>query len=409
METTLRNADLNQLVTLLREQQAAKYDVVVSADRLAYDDGGLVINDPDNAEITLEGVASRPVRLDPTDLFEDGVADRLVIPRAYLRKLRESAQRVEIDGLATPPDYRSSAALLDLNVNGWLQADPFRKFLVRGFRGADGSGLARALLSDRFAGYDHLDALFAALDGVRQAGVEINVHSGNLTERSMRLTAYSPQLTALAPSLLRNYRSPWDGRDFDQGGRRPGAVGNALGAPGHEYNPKVLGGFDFRNSETGGAALVVQPWLLVEICSNGLTRPLAQWRKVHVGSRLDEGVVTWSVDTQRKNLELVVAQVRDAVSTFLDPTYLARWVDEIETLSGAPVSDPVSTIEHVGRQFGFSEGEQASILDCFIKSGDITAGGVMQAVTAAAQLAETHDRQAAMEDQAMNVLASVAN
>lgn len=401
-DTMLRHGDLNSLVDMLRAQTDVKYDVVVNAAGLRYKDGALVVTDPNQATLSEDGVTAGEVRLDPTDLFEDGIADRLGIPRQYLRRLRETSVPVTVGAYPHDLDVR----LLDANVNGWLQREPGRRFLVRGFHADGMDGIARAFLSDRFNPIDHLDALLAVLQGVRESGAEIEVYSADLSERSMRVTVTSPQAVAMAPIWLGNYRSPFDGR-FDEEGRSPGATGNRLGAPGHEYRPIVHGGFDFRNSETGGGALQIAPWMLVEVCKNGLTRPVDALRKVHLGSRLDEGKIVWAEDTRRKNLDLIMAEARDAVRTFLDPTYVARWVDEIEQASGKPVDDPVATIERVSASVGFTEGEQASILDCFIKSGDLTAGGVLNAVTAAAQGVDSPDRQAEMEDRALDVLHAV--
>ena len=70
------------------------------------------------------------------------------------------------------------------------------------------------------------------------------------------------------------------------------------------------------------------------------------------------------------------------------------------------LNDP-ATIQRVGKTVGFSETEQRSILDFFIASGDLTAGGVMNAATAAAQTVESPHRQAEIEDLALDVLEAV--
>jgi hypothetical protein len=291
-------------------------------------------------------------------------------------------------------------SLLDANVNAWLQADPNRTFLLRGFRtdDPDETGIARALLSDRFAMIDNLDVLLAALAGVREAGVNVDIESANLTERNMRVWINAPEVTALAPILLRNYRSPFEGNGHGQSGLRDEA-GNL---------PVVSAGFEVRNSETGGSAFTIVPKVKVKVCNNGMTITTDQLRQVHLGGRMEEGQINWSEDTQRKAVELVTARTRDAVSTFLNADYVAKIVSQVEETSATPVVDAMATIEHVTKVHGFSEGEAANILDCFIRSADVTAGGVMQAVTAAAQMVDNPDRQAEMEDSALDVLATAA-
>ena len=58
---------------------------------------------------------------------------------------------------------------------------------------------------------------------------------------------------------------------------------------------------------------------MVQVCRNGLTITRDAMRAVHLGERLDEGVVTWSGNTQDKTLALITAKTTDAVTTFLDP------------------------------------------------------------------------------------------
>ena len=376
LTTSLRSATLTDLVEVLRKQADAKYDVVVPAARLAYDAGHLIVKGG-AARFDETGVEEADAVLAPTDIFDDGVSDRLGIPRGYLRRMR---------------DERDDAGLLlDANVNGWLEQEPQRRFLVRAFRtdDPDDIGIARSLLSDRFRPIDNLDVLMAALDGVNRAGVNVEVDGGDLSERRMSLRLTCPEVSAVAPRLLSNYRSPFNG---DSGADLP----------------LVFAGFVVQNGENGGAAFTVVPRVVVQVCKNGMTVTRDAMRQVHLGGRLEEGVVRWSDDTQRKNLELVTAQASDAVSTFLDPDYLETVVAGIEEQADAEVDDAPGTIERIGRSFGFSEAEQASILDAFIRSGDVSAGGVMQAVTATAQELDDPDRASDLEDMALAVLEEVA-
>lgn len=392
--TTLRRGGLDELVGMLREQADVKYDVVVSADRLAFRNGLLVVKGG-AARITDEGVEDADAVLHPTGIFDDAIAGRLDIPVKYLRRLRSS-------GVTWTPanehgeSYDIDLSLLDANVNAWLQAAAAegKRFLVRGFRNdnPDDVGIARSIHSDRFSiTRDNLDVILAALSGVQEAGIDPSGLrlAADLSERAMRVTVVSEQIRALAPVLLRNYRSPYSGKS-----------GADL--------PVVYGGFAIGNSETGGGAFTLTPRIEVEICGNGMTKKVDALREVHLGGRLDEGVVRWSDDTQEKSLELVKARTRDAIKTFLDVDYVTTWIEQIEGVSQTPVENPVSVIERIGKVHGFNEGEQASILDAFIKGGDTTAGGVMQAVTAAAQRVEDPDRAAEYEDVAMDVLTTAA-
>jgi hypothetical protein len=366
--TAARHATLEDLAALLTGQQARKMDIVAPPSALRSRDGMLMIAGSDPV-LTADGVDLADGTYRPTAVFDEGISDKLGIHLAYLRKLRGQA----ID-------------LYDANVNGWLhRADPSRKFLVRCFRGQDGTGVARALLSDGYKRIDHLDVLTAIMDGVRRAGVQVQVQGCDLTERRMYVRLYSEQVTAAAPALLAGYRSPFSG-----------AEGTA--------NPVVWGGLVITNSETGDGAAAITPRLVVQVCRNGMTITADSHRAVHLGGKLGEGVIDWSADTHRKSMELITAKARDAVTRFLDPRYVRKVVAGMEADAATPVAQPQEAIELVSAQLRFTDGQRNAVLAHFIKGGSLTAGGVMHAVTSVAQTLPDADAAHDLESQALRVL-----
>lgn len=365
---TARHATLEDLAALLRDQQARKVDAVAGPSALRAR-GGMLIVAGTEPVLTADGVDMGDGTYRPTAACDEGIGEKLGIPVAYLRKLREQA----LD-------------LYDANVNGWLERiDPGRKFLVRCFRDGGGMGVARALLSDGYKRIDHLDVLTAILDGVRLAGVAVQVQGCDLTERRMYVRLYSEDVVAQAPALLAGYRSPFTGAD--------GAA-----------NPVVWGGLVITNSETGDGAATITPRLVVRVCRNGMTITADAHRAVHLGGKLAEGVIDWSADTQAKSLQLITAKARDAVIRFLDPRYVSRVVEGMERDAGAPVDRPQDTIPVVSQQLRFSEEQQDAILSHFIKGGSLTAGGVMHAVTSVAQTLDDADAAHDLESRALKAL-----
>jgi hypothetical protein len=127
-------------------------------------------------------------------------------------------------------------------------------------------------------------------------------------------------------------------------------------------------------------------------------------RAVHLGGRLDDGVIRWSGDTRQRNLDLITAQARDAVTTFLDTAYVERKIAEMSGTARQPVDDPQAAIEIVTQRLKFTAEQQKTLLNHFIRSGDLTAGGVMHAVTSAAQTFTDADAAHEMEAQALPAL-----
>jgi hypothetical protein len=294
-----RNATLEDLAALLRDQQARKVDIVAPAAAVRARGARLVV---EQAEPVLgpDGVTMTSGAYAPTEVCDQGIADKLGIPGAYLRKLREQRP-----------------GLYDANVNGWLDGDD-RRFLLRCLRGGTGTGVARAFLSDGYK-IDNLDVLLAALDGVRQAGFPVRVAGCDLTERRMYVRVVCEEVAVLAPVLLAGYRSPYTG---------------ASGAD----NPVISAGFVLTNSETGCGAFTLTPRLVAQVCDNGMTITRDATRAIHLGERLNEGVVTWSGNTLDKVLALITAKTSDSVAAFLNPSYVERAVREMERSAGHPVT-----------------------------------------------------------------------
>jgi hypothetical protein len=390
LTTTTRNAGLMDLSALLQSQQVAKRDVVAPAEALRFRDGLLRLRGED-------------ALLRPTTVADEGLAEKVGIPLRYLRTLREER-----------PD------LYDANLNGWLRgwrsgvkghrrgdaATPdTRSFLVRTFTGEPGEeGVARAVLSSGYRIMDNLDVLTAALEGVRETGAEVEVDGCDLSERRMQVRLVCPGIEAMAPLLLTGYRSP-----FEHGADRVAPWDTERGRDHGFYapdeRPVVFAGLVISNSETGGGAFSLTPRLVVKVCRNGMTMTADALRNVHLGGRMDDGVIDWSAETQAANLTLVQSQARDAVRSFLSPAYVEAKVAEIEAAAGAPVRDAEATIKVVAKGLRISEERTIDVLAHFIMGGQMTAGGVMAAVTSVAQSVEDPDEAAALEASALPALA----
>ncbi len=380
--TNTRNATLADLRDVLMDQQARKVDMVVSAGKIRSRDGLILVSGAEPV-ISMEGVTSGDGRYRPTVVADEGIAAKLGIPLAYMRKLR-----------AERPD------LYDGNVNGWLRgktrvtsagsqviAEPdSRSFMLRTFRGDEGEeGVLRAFLSDRYNRVDNLDVLLATLQGIREAGVAVNIEGADLSDRKMYVRVSAPEVLAYAPALLRGYRSPFSGES---------------GAD----NPIVESGFVISNSEVGGGAFSIVPRIKVRVCSNGMTITKDALRQVHLGGKLEEGTIEWSQDTGDKALALVQAKTRDAVKTFLNREYVEAKIAEMTEAAGVRVAKPAETLKVLGKKLQFDEDTVDGILDHFIRGGDTTSGGVMHAVTSFAQTVEDADTAADLEANAWRAM-----
>lgn len=374
MQTTARNATLSDLYDMLKDQHTRKVDLVAPAAKIVSVGGTLLV---ENAEpvITADGVTTTTGAYRPTVVADEGIAAKLGVPVGYLRRLRNER-----------PD------MYDQTVNGWLHGDSNdipadrRSFLVRGMTADEGdTGIARAFLSDSYGIIDNIDALTATFDGIRQAGIPVEVDTCDLTDRRMYVRVSCPQIAALAPELLRGYRSPFTGESGDE-------------------NPTMFAGLVISNSETGDGAFSITPRIIVQVCRNGMTISRDALRAVHLGAKMDEGVIKWSEDTQRKTLDLIVAKTRDAVATFLDTDYLRAKIAELTEQASKPIPGRVTdVVQSVGKKLAFGQEYTDGILDMFIAGGQQNVGGIVQAVTAYSQTIPDADAAVALEAAALRI------
>jgi hypothetical protein len=410
--TATRNATLQDMVAILQEQQARKLDLVLPASKLQFRDGQLVLSGLE-LQLTADGFMDHNGTYRATDVFDGHLADRFDIPVRYVRKMRterpdifDATFNAWIGGRREKRIFQSDMPEGRV-VRDAIPGDP-RKFLLRLFRGDDGTGVARALLSDRYATMDNLDGLVAMLAGLREAGIDNPVIDRcDITDRRLYVRVTAPEIKAMAPELLRGYRNPFVSPDIERW--RGVAQREGMAYTEEEGGePIVFAGFVFSNSEVGAGRWQITPQIIVKICKNGLTMTEDVFGKTHLGGRLDEGVINWSPETQQQNIALVTSMTKDVVAEFMTPDYVEAKVAKLEALAGAPVRRPDETIKVVTKKLGFAEAHYEGILQHFIAGGQSTAGGVLNAVTSYSQTLPDADEAFELERKAVDALALVA-
>lgn len=338
---------LQNLVTTLEAQHASKADYVVPSKLLVMKDG----------QLHAQGRAYKP-----NEVCHEGLSDKLSIPLTYYRRMR--AERPE---------------LLDLSVNHWLQHQSEKNMLLRTFEGLD-QNIARAFLSDRYMALDNYDVLFTVLDAIKSMGVNVEIKNADVTEKRLYLNVVAPEVEIQATELLKHYL------------QSRSAVGNG-----------VISGFTISNSEVGMGSFMIRPRAVICKCDNGIIRPDDTFSKIHLGGKLEQGVVKWSKETQKRNLQLVMSQVKDAIKTFLSKDYLGMVVKDLERAHNINLENPVDAVQHACKDLKYNDEQRKSILDFFVKGGDLKGSGIVHAITQHAQT-EDADTRNDMELDAFQVI-----
>jgi len=319
-------------------QDAAKLDIVADTRRMSsfVEDNRLGIS------VDRDG-GTQPFALNGHAFGQ--VATDLGIPKRYAERMLSDAP-----------------SLLTRNVDHWLAEEPNRR-LLRGFKPSseDGSGTGRAWLSDRYRRLDNIEVakrIFPVFDDV--AGLEF--HQAQLTDTKFYLRAVLPRMQAEV------------------------AVGDVVQA-----------GLEIRNSEVGAGALVVQPFILRLICTNGMTVADAGVNRRHVGKRIEDDSI-FSDEALKADDNAFWLVLRDTVKSVLTEVRFQEIVATLaESMRGEKIQRPIAASEELQQRYSLSDGEREAVLTNLVAGNDLSRWGALNALTATAKTVESFDRQAELE------------
>jgi hypothetical protein len=393
---TLRKGDLDQIAALIESHRIRTIDLSTAGRKLWVAGGNLIVQGVDPLqEIGPDGVTSTEVNGTYAfgEIGVESLAARIGVPSAWLKQIRNDgkldlfdtvvgyALRGELNGEPSPytaPDGRLHTLRL-------LAADG-------GAPGNEVDGMVRAVLGGNFLALDNLDTLAATMEGMALAGVHPGTFKvqADLSESRMVVKVWMPEIYAYAPAVFGGYVSPFGAGTVDE-------------------MPKVYAGLVASNSEVGRGSWSISPRITFQACSNGTNITKDVFKKQHTGEKHDgDGVIKWSDETKKLTLALIKSKTADAVRTFCDADYVTAKLAEMEQAAGVKVAeDPETIITKVTRHTGHT-GQRSSILNMYLNGGQQTAGGVMQAYTAAAQIVGSADVAFDLENRAADAMTWVA-
>jgi uncharacterized protein DUF932 len=272
-------------------------------------------------------------------LTHNQIGDRTGIPSKYYEKMRAEAPQ-----------------LLANNVNTWFEKYP-EKRMVRTL-----GGDARAFLSNRYNRIENEQIAGAALPvlyGIK--GLEIT--SCEITDKRLYIQAVFPRL---------------------QGEVKKGDA--------------VQAGVCIANSEVGCGAVSVARVIWRLACLNGMICPDGKFRAYHVGKHVEDNAELWRDDTRKADDRAVLLKVRDMVHGAFNEEVFRAQIEKMQGLTvGKITGDPAKVVEVLASKVGASDGEAGGILRALIEGGDLSAWGLVNAVTNQAHTAKDYDRAVEFE------------
>lgn len=339
-------AALATLAAKITDNEKAKRDYVTDTSNLQMSVG----EDGKTVALTVPDPDRGLIQLPVQQLAHRQIGGRVGIHANYYDRM-----------LAEAPD------LLAVNVNHWFTSKPERR-MVRTLRGS-----TRSFLSDRYQRIEHEEIAAVALP-ILQTIPDIQIVSCEITERRM-------YIQAVTPSVMGQVK-----------------VGD-----------EVQAGVTISNSEVGAGAVEVSGLIWRLRCLNGAKMP-DPLRRYHVGRQVEDADAMWRDDTRKADDRAVLLKVRDMVASCIDAVIFKKRLDAMQGLAAAPITGTVSkVVEVLAKKIGVTQVEQANILDALIKGQDLTAWGVVNAVTSLAHTAANYDRAVDLEEIGGNLIQAPAS
>jgi len=326
---------LQELAVELDRQNKAKRDFMVSSDSMFMEDGAELFSLTRPLESGIREVTPFPM----TDLFHRQLGGTLGIPAKYYDTMRG--------------EYPE---LLMQNVNGWLGKRQSRQLI----RTLDGT--ARAFLSDRYRRIDNAQIAETVLPIINEMP-DARVESCEITDDRLYLKIVNPRLQA----------------EVSKG-------------------DVVQSGIVISNSEVGLGSVSVMPLVYRLVCSNGMIAADHGQRKYHIGRQSEEAWELFSDETLIADDRALMLKLADTVRTAVDEAKFALIVESLKESLNAKITAPVtSVVELSARQFGLRDDEKESVLEHLIRGNELSAYGLGNAITRAAQDVESYDRSTELE------------
>ena len=327
--------NVQELYLKLEEQRDHRKDIIA-------DTRSLVMNTTSGLSTISVSTGNDILAYSVSDVAHRQIADRLGVPFKYYDRMR----------LEYP-------ALLDQNINGWLQKQPEKRML----RTLDGR--LRAFLSDRYRRLDNLELVDHVLPVIAQMK-GCSIESCDITETHLYMKVINKTMKAELT---------------------PGDV--------------VQSGFVISNSEIGLGALKVEPLVYRLVCRNGMISKDLAHKKYHAGRQVedtDAAYELYSDETLAADDKAYFLKVQDIVSAAVDEARFSLTVDKMRASMNVPTGDnPVKTVEVLGDKYILNKTERATILRHFIMSNDYTAFGLVNAVTRCSQDIPDYNRATELE------------
>lgn len=303
------------------------------------------------------------------------IASYIDVPFRYVKRMRDE----------------EAPELMCENLNHWLMRAPEKSKgrLLRSLKCADDDAADnevkfRSFHSDRYSIFDDED-LFAACFGQGHDNPATAEHYRKMSPLGRLQSKYGLELLSMNITDSKFYLKvtfPSLRKDIS----RDGKVGDIV-----QY------GLNIGNSEVGVGAIHVDGLLYKLQCSNGMVVGKTLNRR-HLGQRNEFGEVAMRDDTRIAYKDAMFKMIRDVIE---DTSNEVAFEQVTESIRKAQDSDqilrPIKSVEYAAKELSLSSSEAEKVTESLIRDRDYSQWGMVNAITATANIVDDYDRASELE------------
>ena len=344
---------LSELLARVQEQSARKQDIIADTSAIQVQTTSSSIDEAGNpwsrTSVILEGDGGAPTQIyHANSVAFDEMVTKSGIDVSTGRRLQSQY-----------PD------VLDHALNRIHQQEP-RKAMLRCFEG-NGSGVLRAVVSDKFKTFDNPDLLEAAIPVLMDSEAQWQVVSADITDKRLYARFKSLAITG-----------------------EGAAVGDAMAQ-----------GVSISNSETGHGSVSIAQIVWTLACLNGM-QTANKNRTAHLTSSRADGD-TWALltdESKRLDNRALSSKVADVTAAYSSREMFETVLEQFKKASGDIVEGGMAAaqpaVETLGGILKLSKAETSSVLDGLMQTiqqdgyrgNPLSRATLVNAVTAAAHSAD---------------------
>lgn len=157
------------------------------------------------------------------------------------------------------------------------------------------------------------------------------------------------------------------------------------------------------NSEIGMGSIVIRPFCMRLVCTNGMTLPqyLSETRRIHLGKKFN---TIEEYEGMPDNLDGIGCSIGESIGLALDPLLYMQVIDKMKAATEIKIADFDESLTRIAKHYGLDDSEKGLVKLHYTMAKDESLYGLVNAVTRSAQDVTNYLRATELEKMGADIL-----